>query len=657
MRHRDDAEHPTDMDAGQEAQEKSTENGSTEQELPEWVMIESVARGDEIEEHEARVEMLITIEKMMGIVRKGGQACAEPSAVREGHSGTLLGYDEEQSDECTAKLLLRGEYTHPQAVKIGKDGCAAKWEIEIGTPPRAVTVYVYPALDDAEVEQMELTELVRSVRQPDVWPETSGMSVGKAVAVQLKAGERHVQLRVVVRQLGKLPRKKSQAAERMAAMRGIQSAVLQRLRTKQPTAQDKWAKVAASPAEWTESAAPRLMEIPGDGSGTAEAMLLAIECVRAGPVEVIYVEKSADGRLVLDTAVAGAKPRKLNLGMAGKPRQGGRPMASVIGSWHPCVPTEYPEFGALRKPHGREICPAPVWAKCRKPETAEMKKLEEIMRRAEHERVGETRTCPFFTTYTGSNGYPSRCNPRGGCCGKLASCYTPVPGGRLPEEYEAARAQAVGKGRAEALSQRQQEGEKGAELRVEVMRHGGGKSPIRATARGKTCNGCAKVGAEGAGMDGEAGWWCDECWAPTRAEKEGGEMDEEEDGNAVMVEAGVVEGQERPEAQQAAAAKEADDAGDDDRYSVVDEDEEMGEGEEGEEEGEGEEGKGGSEGGQGGWKVVEGKDEKKKKKTKAAKAKAKARGKELKTVAGAVTKARTPPAKGSGSGGGSKGGQ
>ena len=39
--------------------------------------------------------MLLTMEKLMGVVRKGGQACAEPSTVRTGYSGTLLGYDED----------------------------------------------------------------------------------------------------------------------------------------------------------------------------------------------------------------------------------------------------------------------------------------------------------------------------------------------------------------------------------------------------------------------------------------------------------------------------------------------------------------------------------------------------------------------------------
>jgi hypothetical protein len=76
---------------------------------------------------------------------------------------------------------------------------------------------VYPELDDEEVQLLELTELVRMARQPDAVAETVG--AGEAVAVRLKETERHTVIKVVVRQLGKLPRKKNQEGARMAGSR------------------------------------------------------------------------------------------------------------------------------------------------------------------------------------------------------------------------------------------------------------------------------------------------------------------------------------------------------------------------------------------------------------------------------------------------------
>ena len=258
----------------------------------------------------------------------------------------------------------------------------------------------------------------------------------------------------------------------------------------------------------------------------------------------------------------------------------------------------------------------------------------------------------------------------------------------MPTEYEKARSELTTRERARTQGQQRESaaaatvttiggkgGKGGGPTRVagkvEVMGHGGGRSPARATARGKKCDGCGEVGAEGAGMEGEAGWRCEACWTPKGAEKEGDGEDEEEDGNAVMVAAGVVEGQGRPEApvcaaegcqnrcrwnetryfawcsptcqtggipqsfaevaraqemrlrgqqdlpeQEVAAEEGADDAGDDDRYSVVDGDEEM-EDEDGEEEAE--VGDGGEPGASSEpWKKVPTKAEKKKKKKKQA---------------------------------------
>ena len=652
--------------------------------MPDYLMIEVVGKEPRDEEHATRVLALQEMEKQMGIVRQGGQACTEPSAIREGHNGMLLAYDEEQHELSVAKLLLRPPHVHEKAERMGKDGCAARWRIEVGDPPREVTAYVYPALDDEEVQLLELTELVRMARQPDAVAETVG--AGEAVAVRLKETERHTVIKVVVRQLGKLPRKKSQEGARMTMLREMQYAVMAGLRIRRPDQGVKWAIVAGAPVEWTEGAqAPKLMEIPeARPAGTAEAAVFTIEGIKAGPVEVLHVEKSADGRLVLDTALPGAKPRKLNMGMAGKQEAGGRAMASVIGKWHACVPVEHKEWGALRKPHGQEMCPAPIWAKRKKAETADGEKLELIIRHAEYDRVGPTGTCPFYTIYTGMNGFPSRCIPFGGCYGRLASCYKRIE--MMPTEYEKARSELTTRERARTKGQQRESaaaatvatvggkgGKGGGPTRVagkvEVMGHGGGRSPARATARGKKCDGCGEVGAEGAGMEGEAGWRCEACWTPKGAEEEGDGEDEEEDGNAVMVAAGVVEGQGRPEApvcaaegcqnrcrwnetryfawcsptcqtggipqsfaevaraqemrlrgqqdlpeQEVAAEEGADDAGDDDRYSVVDGDEEM----------EDEDGEEGAEVGDGGkpgassepWRKVPTKAEKKKKKKK-----------------------------------------
>ena len=383
-------------------------------EMPDYLMIKVVGKGARDEEHTTRVLALQVMEKHMGIKRQGGQACTEPSSLREGYSGMLLAYDEEQHELCAAKLLARPPHVHERVVRVGRDGCAAKWQIEVGDPPREVTAFVYPALDDDEVQQLELTELRQMTRKPDAVAEVVGTE--KAVAVQLKATERHTVIKVVVRQLGKLPRKKNQEKERMDALRAMQWAVMAGLRIRQPDPGAKWATVAGAPAEWTEGAeAPKLMEIPEPTPvGTAEAAVFTIEGIKAGPVEVLYVEKGPDGRLVLDT------------GVAGKPEAGGRAMASVIGKWHACVPVEHKEWGALRKPHGQEMCPAPIWAKRKKAETADVERLELIIRHAEYDRVGPAGTCPFYTLYTGANGFPSRCIPFGGCYGRLASCYRQI---------------------------------------------------------------------------------------------------------------------------------------------------------------------------------------------------------------------------------------
>lgn len=134
-------------------------------------------------------------------------------------------------------------------------------------------------------------------------------------------------------------------------------------------------------------------------------------------------EGRADGRLMLDATPAGTtKTRKMTLGVAGYPKGGGRAqhgqrhrqMARVR------VPVEHKEYGALRKPHGTEMCPAPIWMKRKRPNGENAVELERIMLQAEMKRVGPTRTCPFFTLFSAANGHLSRCTPNGGCYGRLA---------------------------------------------------------------------------------------------------------------------------------------------------------------------------------------------------------------------------------------------
>ena len=69
------------------------------------------------------------------------------------------------------------------------------------------------------MQRLELTELEGMERQPDVVAK-EGARAGPGVAMQMRAAERYTVIKVVVRCIGKLPRKKSQHNECVAATIG-----------------------------------------------------------------------------------------------------------------------------------------------------------------------------------------------------------------------------------------------------------------------------------------------------------------------------------------------------------------------------------------------------------------------------------------------------